>query len=120
MSADPWAKLCVGRPCIRCGADDGTIVPAHANQIRLGKGMGIKAEPWTVIPLCLKCHTWLDNGQADRVQKFETYTHCWNWHMANLLADGLIELRGVNPIYPRPQKLSKRVPRTPPPWKPAA
>jgi hypothetical protein len=106
---DPWAKLCKDRPCVRCGADDGTIVPAHANQQRLGKGMGLKAEPWTVIPLCHKCHTWLDNGQANRLELLEAYTHGWNRHMANLLADGLIELRGVEvPVFrPRRKKANQ-------------
>lgn len=113
--SDPWAKLCVGRPCIRCGADDGTIVPAHANQIRLGKGMGTKAYPWTVIPLCMTCHTWLDNGQADRVQKYETYAHCWNWHMAALLQAELIAPVGHVPRDRKPQRLRKILPRSFPP-----
>lgn len=105
---DPWAALCKDRPCIRCGADDGTIVPAHANQIRLGKGMGYKAEPWTVVPLCLKCHTWLDNGQADRLQMQETYAVCWTNHMTALLMAGLIGPANVTRgTLPKRQQLSK-------------
>ena len=106
---NPWAALCKDRPCIRCGVNDGTIVPAHANQIRLGKGMGTKAEPWTVIPLCLSCHTWLDNGQADRVQKHETYNACWNWHMTALLSAGLIEPVGNVPRGTKPYKPSSKI-----------
>lgn len=94
---DPWAALCKDRPCIRCGADDETIVPAHANQLRLGKGTGLKAAPWTVIPLCLKCHTWLDNGKASRLETLEAYTQGWNRHMANLLDEGQVEIRGHSP-----------------------
>lgn len=91
---DAWANLCKDRPCIRCGADDGTIVPAHANQIRLGKGMGLKAEPWTVIPLCGKCHTWLDNGGASRLETLEAYTNGWNRHMTALLQAELVQVTG--------------------------
>lgn len=113
--SDPWAKLCLGRPCIRCGADDGTIVPAHANQIRLGKGMGLKAEPWTVIPLCAKCHNWLDNGQAERLETLEAYTQGWNRHMAALLQAELIAPVGHVPRDRKPQRLSKILPRLVPP-----
>lgn len=87
---DPWAKLCRDRPCVRCGADDGTIVPAHANSLRLGKGMGLKAYPHTVIPLCHKCHLWLDNGPAERNVKEETYVACWTAHMLALISAGFV------------------------------
>lgn len=108
---DAWAKLCENRPCINCGADDGTIVPAHANQIRLGKGMGLKAEPWTVIPLCSRCHAWLDNSNADRVLLHETYNHCWNRHMIALLQAGLIQVTGHNPREKVPVSIPKIVKR---------
>lgn len=104
---DAWAKLCENRPCIRCGIDDGTIVPAHANQIRLGKGMGLKAEPWTVIPLCAKCHAWLDNSQTGRVELHEAYSHCWNWHMTALLQAGLIQVTGHHPKTLAPVRIPK-------------
>lgn len=105
--SDPWANLCVSRPCVRCGADDGTIVPAHANEIRLGKGMGYKAEPWTVVPLCLTCHSWLDNGQADRLRVRETYAACWTNHITALLQAGLIGVLGAVTREKAPQRMPK-------------
>ena len=45
--------------CVNCGAADGTIVPAHANE---GKGMRIKSSDATLMALCLTCHTGYDGG----------------------------------------------------------
>lgn len=50
-------------PCQCCGKDDGTIVAAHSNQIRDGKGTGIKAEDFRIAYLCHQCHHELDNGK---------------------------------------------------------
>ena len=50
-------------PCQSCGAMDGTIVAAHSNQIRDGKGRGLKADDYRIAALCYKCHTELDQGK---------------------------------------------------------
>lgn len=47
-------------PCVNCGADDGTIVWAHSNSSRHGKGMGIKAHDFFGAYLCHKCHSKFD------------------------------------------------------------
>lgn len=49
-------------PCALCGAEDGTVVAAHANQLRFGKGRSIKAHDWAVAALCFKCHHEIDQG----------------------------------------------------------
>lgn len=49
-------------PCTICGIDDGTIVAAHSNQLRDGKGKGIKASDYRIASLCFKCHYELDQG----------------------------------------------------------
>lgn len=50
-------------PCQSCGAMDGTIVAAHSNQMRDGKGRGLKADDYRIAALCHKCHTELDQGK---------------------------------------------------------
>lgn len=49
-------------PCQACGADDGTVVCAHANESWAGKGMGIKACDSRAASLCYSCHVRLDQG----------------------------------------------------------
>jgi len=49
-------------PCQCCGRQDGTIVAAHSNQLRDGKGRGIKAHDYRIAALCFKCHSELDQG----------------------------------------------------------
>jgi hypothetical protein len=49
-------------PCQACGISDGTVVAAHSNQLRDGKGKGIKAHDYRIAALCFKCHFDLDQG----------------------------------------------------------
>ena len=51
-------------PCQLCGIEDGTVVAAHSNQQRDGKGTGIKAQDYRVAALCYKCHMELDQGST--------------------------------------------------------
>lgn len=51
-------------PCQSCGVADGTVVAAHSNQARHGKGRSIKASDVFVASLCGKCHSDLDQGAA--------------------------------------------------------
>lgn len=48
--------------CVSCGADDGTIVWAHSNSQKHGKGMAIKAHDLFGAYLCHKCHSSYDGG----------------------------------------------------------
>jgi hypothetical protein len=50
--------------CVSCGANDGTIVWAHSNSQRHGKGMGIKAHDLFGAYLCHKCHAIYDGGDS--------------------------------------------------------
>ena len=50
-------------PCQHCGIDDGTVVAAHSNQLRDGKGKGIKASDFRIASLCFTCHYELDQGK---------------------------------------------------------
>jgi hypothetical protein len=62
-------------PCQHCGADDGTVVAAHSNQLRDGKGRGLKASDYRIASLCYSCHSEIDQGKkldkSQRVQMFE-------------------------------------------------
>lgn len=50
--------------CQHCGTQDGTIVAAHSNQLRDGKGKSIKAHDYRIAALCFKCHYNLDQGNT--------------------------------------------------------
>ena len=62
-------------PCQLCGAQDGTVVAAHSNQQRDGKGTGIKAHDYRIAALCYRCHSEIDQGskmsKEDRVDIWE-------------------------------------------------
>lgn len=63
-------------PCMMCGAQDGTVVAAHSNQLRDGKGRSIKAHDYRIAALCLRCHTEIDQGakmiKEERLEAFES------------------------------------------------
>lgn len=50
-------------PCMNCGKQDGTVVAAHSNQLRDGKGKGIKASDYRIAAMCGQCHYELDQGR---------------------------------------------------------
>lgn len=62
-------------PCQHCGVNDGTVCAAHSNQLRDGKGRGLKAHDYRIAALCFKCHSALDQGRdmsrEERVNMFE-------------------------------------------------
>ena len=62
-------------PCQHCGVQDSTIVPAHSNQMRDGKGRGLKAHDYRIAALCFKCHYEIDQGKdlsrAERLNIWE-------------------------------------------------
>ncbi len=62
-------------PCQHCGADDGTVVAAHSNQLIHGKGRGLKASDQYIASLCHSCHAALDQGatmsKAERLEVWE-------------------------------------------------
>jgi len=62
-------------PCQHCGVNDGTVCAAHSNQLRDGKGRGLKAHDYRIAALCFKCHAELDQGKdrsrQERLNMFE-------------------------------------------------
>jgi len=59
----PLLNACRELPCQHCGISDGTVVAAHSNQLRDGKGRGLKAHDYRVASLCYRCHMELDQGK---------------------------------------------------------
>ena len=63
-------------PCQHCGIQDGTIVAAHSNQLRDGKGRGLKSSDARIAALCYRCHSDLDQGKSlskdQRVEMWES------------------------------------------------
>lgn len=77
-----YLEACRGEPCylrirgVCCGWQD-TVVPAHSNQSIHGKGMGIKAQHRFTVPACHLCHTWIDQGSAERERKFAEWDRAY-------------------------------------------
>lgn len=81
--------------CVHCGARDGTVVWAHSNEGEHGKGARIKAHDLLGNFLCMKCHTWYDQGPAPRSEKREFFRTCYPRTMvrvAEKLATGELRL----------------------------
>lgn len=61
-------------PCMTCGIQDGTVVAAHSNQLRDGKGRGIKASDYRIAAMCHRCHFILDQGKdLSKVERVEMW-----------------------------------------------
>ena len=61
-------------PCQHCGAQDGTVVAAHSNALRDGKGRGIKASDYRIAALCFRCHYEIDQGsKLSRLERTELW-----------------------------------------------
>src|SRR5690606_24624617 len=74
---------CRGEPCYLtipgiCVGGTDTTVPAHSNQARHGKGMGIKARDEYTVPACYACHAEIDQGNTfTREEKFALWNRAY-------------------------------------------
>jgi hypothetical protein len=67
-----WAR------CVRCGAQDGTVVPAHYSgfrKFRYGRGLAMKVDDRLVANLCRTCHETMDTVRTDDVAHSEEFLH---------------------------------------------
>lgn len=74
--------------CVSCGADDGTIIWAHSNEGKHGKGMGIKAHDLFGAYLCHKCHAMYD-GQKFGLMENKNHAQTWfreQWEKSMIIA----------------------------------
>lgn len=73
--------------CVACGANDGTIVWAHSNSQKHGKGMGIKAHDLFGAYLCHRCHKLYDEydiAEASLIgKKNDIYAFSDKWHASD-------------------------------------
>jgi hypothetical protein len=84
-------KLISSFPCQSCGIQDDTVVAAHSNQLRDGKGRGIKAHDYRVASLCFKCHADLDQGtRMSKVERVEFWEEAHRRTIAELFERGLL------------------------------
>jgi hypothetical protein len=63
IRSKPLLEACRHIPCQHCSRSDGTVVAAHSNQARHGKGRSIKASDVFCAALCYSCHMQLDQGR---------------------------------------------------------
>ena len=93
-----YLALCRGQPCYLMLPrvtfhDIETVVPAHSNQSRHGKGMGIKANDNFSVPACYACHYQIDQGKdMTREEKFAAWDAAfarWKEDRARILAQSL-------------------------------
>jgi len=80
-------------PCQHCGIDDGTVVAAHSNQLRDGKGKGIKASDYRIASLCFKCHAELDQGKnLSKQERLEMWEEAHRKTIALLFDNGHLQV----------------------------
>ena len=80
-------------PCQICGIEDGTIVAAHSNQQRDGKGTGIKAQDYRIAALCNKCHMELDQGKSmSKVERIDTWENAHRNTIGQLFEYGYLKV----------------------------
>lgn len=89
--------LNLAKECPRCMAcerpSDGTIVAAHSNQLRDGKGRGLKSHDFRIAFLDFECHAFLDQGAAmSRQQRIDMWEDAHRRTIAWLFESGHLEV----------------------------
>lgn len=80
-------------PCQICRIEDGTIVAAHSNQQRDGKGTGIKSADYRIAALCNFCHMGLDQGRAmSKTERMELWEDAHRRTIGELFEYGLLKV----------------------------
>lgn len=66
------------KPCVLCGADDGTTVPAHLPGSFYGMPAGgaQKTHDWLVADLCVKCHAYVDGPKGRKDAQLRMMALC--------------------------------------------
>ena len=77
-------------PCQHCGIEDGTVVAAHSNQLRDGKGRGLKASDFRIASLCFRCH-----AEADTSSTLTKVARIVMWEQAHRATIGELFERGL-------------------------
>ena len=81
-------------PCQHCGKQDGTTVAAHSNQLRDGKGRGLKAHDYRIATLCFSCHSTLDQGaKLTKAERIEMWEEAHRKTIAEFFEQGIIDVK---------------------------
>jgi len=81
-------------PCQHCGIEDGTVVAAHSNQLRDGKGRGLKASDFRIASLCFRCHAEADTSSTlTKVARIEMWEQAHRATIGELFERGLIVVK---------------------------
>lgn len=110
-------RLAKGRPCMAevpnvCNHDTETTVWAHSNELRHGKGRGIKAQDCFGAFMCSGCHHWYDHGPAPREWKAQIFRDAFERTLVYLWSRGLITVAGSTQRESAYKPLAKILPRT--------
>jgi hypothetical protein len=85
-------EACRELPCGLCGVEDGTVVAAHSNQQKDGKGTGIKAHDFRVAALCYRCHMQIDQGGAGKEEKRQAWEEAHRKTIGWLFQKGILDV----------------------------
>ena len=81
-------------PCMMCSMEDGTVCAAHSNQLRDGKGTGIKSDDHRISYLCSMCHARIDNGkELSREERIELWENAHRRTIGYLFTSGHLEVK---------------------------
>lgn len=83
-------------PCQRCesmGMEQTTrTTVAHSNQLKHGKGRGLKAPWWRVAALCEQCHVEIDQGnRLSKDERREQWDEAHQATISRLFAEGMVK-----------------------------
>lgn len=79
--------------CQSCGTNDGTIVAAHSNQLRDGKGRSLKAHDYRIAFLCVRCHWEIDQSKLDKQTKTEMWEEAHRKTIGALFESGKLTIK---------------------------
>jgi hypothetical protein len=81
-------------PCQHCGIEDGTVVAAHSNQLRDGKGRGLKSSDFRIASLCFRCHAEADTSSTlSKVARIEMWEKAHRATIGELFERGLVVVK---------------------------
>lgn len=81
--------------CMHCRkVNQGDVVAAHSNQLRDGKGMGIKANDYRIAYLCGTCHMEIDQGNRfEKEERIRIWEEAHRRTIGWLFDSGHLEIR---------------------------
>ena len=81
-------------PCQHCGIEDGTVVAAHSNQLRDGKGRGLKSSDFRIASLCFRCHAEADTSSTlTKVARIEMWEQAHRATIGKLFEQGYLVVK---------------------------